>query len=953
MHHLVICRICQYALTPTAEGIKNHFYQTHSGLPRPDDNVMNIVRSLDPRATADALLVTPPPNGPPVAGLKISNGFACRQNGCAKAFGDFGNFQAHCRREHSLAILNSCRSEYRCRYQSFQGQRNLMRPFKVVVDPLVDLVEQVQEDGPLTFDNVYRNVYFVRGPTGHRHEASFYTVSRWKDMLERLEDREGYFVDLVNPQLEAAVLRVFEQGTEFSRTAYAINRRLKPEDDHFEVVREDESHRRYGATAVKLVKMMLRLAVGKFASQHSDNLTAFRRMLQPGGPVDVGLLKSFLRASFFTQVPASIRAERSLLSMAVMMICVKEDGRFFKTLEISRHIAQVMYFSRLLGLVIINDESDVLYARNAPLTEVIRVEEEILKFFDMKMNSHLSMVYHVFGLLKKFNVDSRPPPVLWDINSGGQTVVAQNIRIELDDMKHAARTSIDKLKEAVEGMLEGFQFNIPDLVVDDFRNSEAGYSFATDPDNNFFPWQTRFREHLNVWANRSIRVLATKLSKWDELVKLLFVALHLTYGYPARGTEDQTARWQNSHGDSCRNLFISHVKLAFCPSYNKKNNVSGQENPIPRFAPKILRDLYITYIAIIRPNLIEIASLARVALDMQSSNMLYFGIGGLVAPQRLRETFRTLFTRWTGKKLTFQNHRQVFECFANYHLRERVPVDFHQMLSDQAGHSTRTAIEHYGDTTIIMSGITTDEMTRMAAVSQAWWDLLGLILIRARAVTRVEEAVVGRNAVVVGGDRVAGGGADDRVVGTEIVNFNDASLTSRPENYFNSNHFNMLLNMSLDTNTTPVRLQDILAVLDGFRRLEGTDQVTCCEQLDAAVHLRTSKLDAMVILPTGKGKTSVVLVNAIMEQKTTVFVVPLLALQDDIKRKCVDKGISVMIFDGETVYRKEKIVLVTVERATTDDFLLLLSSMQATLRLQRIVIDEAHLILTWQGFRST
>ena len=178
------------------------------------------------------------------------------------------------------------------------------------------------------------------------------------------------------------------------------------------------------------------------------------------------------------------------------------------------------------------------------------------------------------------------------------------------------------------------------------------------------------------------------------------------------------------------------------------------------------------------------------------------------------------------------------------------------------------------------------------------------------------------------------------------------SENSRPETYFNSVSWQRNLMSYPDIIHSPYPLEGVFAVQDGMRRLEGTDSFTCPEQLEASLAVRANDRDVLVILPTGKGKTSVVLVNVILEQRTTVFIVPLLSIQETVRMKCAEKGIPVMVWNGQTHFNNEKLVIVTVERATSDDFISLLSLLQAQGRLQRIVVDEVHLVLLWQDFRD-
>ncbi|HAC14838.1 MAG TPA: hypothetical protein DCE78_02670 [Bacteroidetes bacterium] len=378
---------------------------------------------------------------------------------------------------------------------------------------------------------------------------------------------------------------------------------------------------------------------------------------------------------------------------------------------------------------------------------------------------------------------------------------------------------------------------------------------------------------------------------------------------------------------------------------------------------------------LIKPTMLEITLWDRPDFDFTQYNMLFFSARGFADVQVVRDSFRSFFQRTTSKNLSFLNFRQVVDCFAGYHLKNMIPPDTYRMLSDQAGHSIWTASENYGDRSTSVGGVTPDLMTKNTTLSDAWWRLMDIVDISstdnritatvsdsrpniAAAPNEVENVSTnnGITQLPIGLNRNVAQFTSD-VNRDDTLSQNDAeplriSENSRPETYFNSVSWQRNLMSYPDIIHSPYPLEGVFAVQDGMRRLEGTDSFTCPEQLEASLAVRANDRDVLVILPTGKGKTSVVLVNVILEQRTTVFIVPLLSIQETVRMKCAEKGIPVMVWNGQTHFNNEKLVIVTVERATSDDFISLLSLLQAQGRLQRIVVDEVHLVLLWQDFRD-
>lgn len=78
---------------------------------------------------------------------------------------------------------------------------------------------------------------------------------------------------------------------------------------------------------------------------------------------------------------------------------------------------------------------------------------------------------------------------------------------------------------------------------------------------------------------------------------------------------------------------------------------------------------------------------------------------------------------------------------------------------------------------------------------------------------------------------------------------------------------------------------------------------------------------------------------------TTVVVVPLLALQADIQRRCEAAGIDVSVWRSAEANRMTPIVLVTPESAVTNGFATFVNQLRALQRLDRVAVDECHMLL--------
>ena len=82
-----------------------------------------------------------------------------------------------------------------------------------------------------------------------------------------------------------------------------------------------------------------------------------------------------------------------------------------------------------------------------------------------------------------------------------------------------------------------------------------------------------------------------------------------------------------------------------------------------------------------------------------------------------------------------------------------------------------------------------------------------------------------------------------------------------------------------------------------------------------------------------------------------VVVVPLVALRADLQQRCQRLGITCVKWESRRPPDEVSIVLVTPESAVTGDFFQFLNRQRLVQRLDRIVIDECHVMLNdWVDF---
>jgi len=105
----------------------------------------------------------------------------------------------------------------------------------------------------------------------------------------------------------------------------------------------------------------------------------------------------------------------------------------------------------------------------------------------------------------------------------------------------------------------------------------------------------------------------------------------------------------------------------------------------------------------------------------------------------------------------------------------------------------------------------------------------------------------------------------------------------------------------------------------------------------------------VAVMGTGAGKSLLFMLPAWCERGgTSVVIVPLIALREDMQARCERMGIVCVAWQPQRPPDDAQIVLVTPESAVGGDFRTFINRMKAVQKLDRIVIDECHVVLNEQ-----
>jgi len=120
-----------------------------------------------------------------------------------------------------------------------------------------------------------------------------------------------------------------------------------------------------------------------------------------------------------------------------------------------------------------------------------------------------------------------------------------------------------------------------------------------------------------------------------------------------------------------------------------------------------------------------------------------------------------------------------------------------------------------------------------------------------------------------------------------------------------------------------------------------------CSLQEKTIHaIMTGQSPIVSVMATGEGKSLLFMLPAYcVSRGTTVVIIPLCSLQEDLERRCRDARIECVQWDSRRPHETASIILVTPESAITKTFSTFINRLRSTYQLDRIVIDECYVVL--------
>lgn len=457
-----------------------------------------------------------------------------------------------------------------------------------------------------------------------------------------------------------------------------------------------------------------------------------------------------------------------------------------------------------------------------------------------------------------------------------------------------------------------------------------------------------------VWNEKRMRQYNSSMSRFREC---LLVMTHMFCGQGSRGSEVLTIQHRNGDNGTLRGMFVEDGKVAMVTAYHKGFGSSGKRKAIHRYAPREVGELIMYDTWLVRPFWSRMGTIivepaedgkawagegpyfwqpdeeedeegdsAELDVDEEDGG----GGGAAVEEQRkggamddlwapdiwdstrVRRALRRHTLRWLGVPVPIMAWRHMSIAIFRKHVADRTVQqvidedDAHGYGQDaahdlQAGHGTKVAEGIYARLSGEAPGHTRARRAAFRRVSEEWQFVL-----RFPSEMKAPERNVGPKA-------------------------------SRIKQEMHDEQFRRWSAMRA------VDLETQLKVMVGpTARFRGVQQ-------QALQVIMQQKSPVVVIMGTGGGKSMLFMLPARCSTGLTVVVVPLVSLRDDLTDRCRRAGIDCVEWDARRPHEWAQVMMVTPEAAVREAFAEFLNRQQAEGRLDRVVVDECHVVLDSRG----
>lgn len=635
----------------------------------------------------------------------------------------------------------------------------------------------------------------------------------------------------------------------------------------------------------------------------------------------------------------------------------------------SRHYQSVV-LSALAAIGVDSEEETWCSAMNytPTLSAVIKLARMMVALRGVDQGE-MGAVERIRRMVNRFMVEDQPVPMKWlfstrrfglkirstttaegSIRWEGDTVSYQNVKFDMEQLRTWVRGLKNECSRIMEEELlmmkdeEGGQGDQPPAIPwekmsDNPSETRPGYHFMTHNAAQMpvdgATWlfhrivgdagrASEFVHETGAWRDARVTRYMRAIRRFKE--KLLML-MHISGGQPARAPELLSVRYCNTHTGGRRNIFIERGQVVFVTAYHKGYAFEGSSKIIHRYLPREVGELLVQYMWLVRPfeQQLEVSQYDR----LSSHGFLWRS--GVEDPHWTSERVRKLIQEESmigmGVKLNISSYRQIAIAITRKYLkgegfmddREDENIDDQDEIDQdgiaigpardsvfdkQSGHGTHVAGMIYARAILEAPGAVASVREQYHFASSAWHRLLHF------------------ESALRSGKRRRG--PDEEA---EDVQFTRWKRVRRMD--------------------MQVQLETMMGPQARFRGVQ-----------EASIRAIVGGHGPIVtVMGTGGGKSLLFMLPAALAANVrgvgtpglTVVVIPMISLRQDLRRRCDQLGIKCAEWNSRRPQGSVSIMLVTPESAISKAFQRYLMTMQASHQLERVVIDECHVVLDSRG----
>jgi superfamily II DNA helicase RecQ len=470
-----------------------------------------------------------------------------------------------------------------------------------------------------------------------------------------------------------------------------------------------------------------------------------------------------------------------------------------------------------------------------------------------------------------------------------------------------------------------------DELRDDPANAQPGWNFVQDRRN---PWPVDGRwwlfdrlmkstQYQFLQDGPDVKWNVEEVQRWldeeDAVREGLLLLEQFSGGGPERAPEALSIRHSNTSNGGYRNIGIEGGLLFTATRYHKGYSMSGDVKIIHRYKPREVSELFVwsMWLAWSLRQWLEAEIYHR---ESRTSFIWpsHSPSGHTFTSERFREALKRAGMVYMGQALNIQTYRHLSIGMGRRYLQTKhgfehddedhqgeVNEDEDDIIDEQGGHVSHIAWSIYARGIGERDGEVANKRAQFRQASVSWHRFLGFE-------SSWEDGRRQRGRVHEPFEQEAEAGRFGRWQALRQVNIQTA----------------------------------LEKMMGRGRRFRGV-------QRDAIQAVMRGDPRVMVVMGTGGGKSLIFMLPAwcgMGRGGMTVVIAPLVVLRGDMRRRCEELGLECAEWSSSQIADGADVVLVTPESVFTASFQKFMQRMKSGKRLDRIVVDECHVVLNKQKY---